>query len=117
MLSAIKRMFTLKLREKLPRLSNTLTTSFDTASLPPDIELILLTGRVKDPEAARKLMEKYGVDNAPDLLKLLPKRRINWKKKLQNLIMRIEGSQPTNPYLKRLYPPEQNKNWVIRGFK
>jgi hypothetical protein len=76
-----------------------------------------LTGRVKDPEAAQKLMDKYGVDNAPDLLKLLPKRRVNWKKKLANIVMRLEGSQATNPYLKRLSPPEQHKNWVIRGFK
>ncbi len=117
MLSAIKSLFTLKPREKLPRLRNSLSTSFDLQELPPDIELILLTGRVKDPESARRLMEKYGVDNAPDLLKLLPKRRINWRRKLGNMIMRLEGSQATNPYLKHLQPDNEGKKWVYREGK
>jgi hypothetical protein len=48
---------------------------YDPLTLDRDVELIILSGRAKDPIGAARLMAQYNVSTASELLPLLPRRR------------------------------------------
>lgn len=89
-------------RDKLPHLSHTLTDKFDPAEQEAEIQLVLMTGLVRDPLAAQRLMEKYDARTAADLLAKLPIRRINWRARLRSWLQVIEGSYASDPHRSEL---------------
>lgn len=85
--------------DKLPKLPHTLTDEFDPLELDPDIQLALMTGLVRDPHEARKLMAKYGATNGAELLvRLPPPPPLDWRKRLAALIRQWEGSYASDPH-------------------
>lgn len=99
------------LRERLPRLPHTLADSFDPMELDPDIQLVLMTGIVRDVHEARKLMEKHGAKNGAELLrKLPPPPRVDWRGRLQNTIRQWEGSYATDPLKEELRQWKQKES-------
>lgn len=108
----IRSIFAKTLHEQLPRLENTLTTAYDPRLLSDDELLILLAGVAKDPSEARRLMQEYGVDNAMALLDVLPKRKINWRRRWKRWTQSIEGSLNSDPFLDLLYPDGSGKNYL-----
>lgn len=100
MKTVLKYLFQRPEREKLPRLSHTLTSDVDpSATLDPDIQLILMTGRVRDPVQARRLMQEYGATNGVELLKRLPPPPpVDWKRRFRAWMRQLEGSYQSDPH-------------------
>lgn len=86
------------IRRNLPRLHQSLMADVDPATLTADEYLILLAGLVKDDDEARKLMAKYKVTSAPELLRVLPPPKVDRWRKLRRWIQALEGSEATNPH-------------------
>jgi len=110
MLRVIRDIFKRTVREKLPKLENTLTSPYDKRTLTSDEELIMLAGVVKDPLEARRLMIEYGTTNATELLKILPKRKINWRRRLKAYLQGLEGSTTNDPFPDLLWPNGDGRN-------
>lgn len=89
---------------KIQRLPSELRTEFSWyQDATPDEQLIMMTMRARSPQAARRLMDAYGVETAADLLPLLPKqRRPHFRQRLKDWLMRLEGAKPTDPIKKDL---------------
>lgn len=109
MIRLIKSWFKKSTYHLLPPLQNTLTSRYDPALATDDELLLMMSGHVKDPAEARRLMAEYGIYNAPQLLPLLPVRKVDWQRRVRNWIMFLEGSQATNPYLDRRRPENLNR--------
>ena len=112
MFRLLRRIFAKTLHEQLPRLDNSLTTAYNPLLLSDDELIILLAGVAKSPTEARRLMEEYGVDNAYALLKVLPKKKINWKRRWKRWTQSLEGSLNNDPYPDLLYPDGSGKNYL-----
>lgn len=110
MIRLIKHIFRRTIREQLPRLENSYTTRYDPASISEDEHLILLAGVAKDPAEARRIMAEYGAPNAVELLKLLPKHKIDWRGRVKRWLLSLEGSYQTDPYKDVLWPPGHSDN-------
>lgn len=98
MMRLISYFFGIKLRERLPQLHRQVWSPFDATDVDPEIHLILMAGVAPDPDAAADLLREYKVTTAAELLTLLPRRSFNIMRKLRNLLMRIEGSYPSDPH-------------------
>lgn len=98
MMRLIRYFFGIKLRDRLPQLQHRVWSPFDSTSVDPEIHLILMAGIAPDPDAATDLLRQYKVATAAELLAALPRRSFNLKRKIRNLLMRIEGSYPTDPH-------------------
>ena len=72
----------------------------------------MLAGVAKDPMEARRLMADYHASNALELLKVLPKRQINWRRRLRSWIQGVEGSSSTDPYKALLWPDGTGTNYL-----
>lgn len=95
-------------REKLPRLPHTLAEEFDPLELDSDIRLALMTGLVRDPHEARKLMVQYGAKNGAELLaRLPPPPPVDWRKRLQAWIRQLEGGYQSDPHKEELRRREE----------
>lgn len=110
MIRVIKHILRRTIREQLPRLENSLTARYDPMALNDDERLILLAGVAKDPAEARRIMSEYGATNAIELLKLLPKRKINWRGRLHRWLLSLEGSYQSDPYSDLLWPSGHSEN-------
>ncbi len=91
------RRFRRYVRPPLPRASVPLqfVSEYDITTANQEAKMVMLAGYARTPFEAQKLMEKYGVKTARDLLPLLPplRRRVNPLSRLANIIMRIEGAR------------------------
>ena len=86
------------IRDDLPKLKRTMADEFDPTDLDPEVELVLTTGRLRDPHEVRQAMERYEVYTAMELIPLLPKpRRAGWRKRLKNWLRHLEGSYASDP--------------------
>lgn len=112
MIKVIRDIFARTIREQLPKLENTLTASYDLSLMGDDERLIMLAGVAKDPVEARRLMEAYSATNALELLKVLPKRQINWRRRLRSWVQGVEGSSSTDPYKALLWPDGSGTNYL-----
>lgn len=71
-----------------------------TMQLDQDIQLIIMSGKAKDPIGAQRLMEAYKVETAAELIPLLPKRkRPTIKARLLSWVQRLLGLHATDPAL------------------
>jgi hypothetical protein len=85
-------------RAKLPHLERDYTNG-ERLDMNPDVEIILRTGRIRDEARARKLMEEMGVKTGYEAVELLPPRPpVNWRKRVQNWLARLEGAYTSNPH-------------------
>lgn len=112
MIKVIKDIFARTIREQLPKLENTLTAQYDLSLMGEDERLIMLAGVAKDPIEARRLMNDYHAPNALELLKVLPKRQINWRRRLRSWIQGVEGSSSSDPYRELLWPDGSGTNYL-----
>ncbi len=112
MLKVIRDIFRHTIREKLPKLENTLTVQFRPEEVDAETYLVLLAGVAKDPETAKRLMEEYNVTTGPDLLAVLPKRQIHWRRRLRLWIQGLEGSLTNDPYELLLWPSGDGSNYL-----
>lgn len=110
MFRVAKAIFARTIREHLPKLENTLTAEYDITRLGDDERLIMLAGVAKDPVEARRLMDDYQCTSALDLLDVLPKRKIHWRRRLRLYIQGIEGSVSNDPYERLLWPDGSESN-------
>lgn len=91
------------IRDKLPKLQRTLATDFDPAELDPEIRLVLMTGRARDPSAVKELMKKHEVYTALELIPYLPKRiPTPWQKRFRAWLRGLEGSYQSDPLANEL---------------
>lgn len=98
----VRYLFHLRRQDKLPPLETSLVTKFDPAQSEDETRLVLMTGRVRDEAGAGALLEQYGVDNAYDLLPLLPEARPPVRKRLHRWIQLVEGAYGTDPHFDEL---------------
>lgn len=112
MIRVIRAIFRRTVRENLPKLENTLTSKYDRAAIGDDELLIMLAGVAKDPVEARRLMSEYEVANALELLKVIPKRQIHWRRRLRSYLQSLEGSVTNDPYEQLLWPEGKGKNYL-----
>jgi len=92
-------LFTRHQRDKLPRLGGRLKLEFDPLELDSDIQLVLMSGRARDIQEARKLMEKYGAKTGAELLALLPPPPpVDWRRRLRSWLRHLEGSYESDPH-------------------
>lgn len=84
-------------RAKLPHLEKEFTNG-ERLDLNQDVEIILLSGRIRDESRAEQLMEELGVHTGYEAVALLPPRPpVNWRKRIQNWIARLEGAYTSDP--------------------
>lgn len=102
------------IREHLPRLENSLTVAYDPATLTEDERLILLRGVAKDPGEARRIMQEYGAANAVELLAMLPKPKINVRRRVKRWLLGLEGSHLSDPTKDKFWPPNHSQNYIER---
>lgn len=114
LLRLYKHIFRRSIRESLPRLDNSLTVNYDRTALTEDERLILLRGVAKDPAEARRIMREYGASNAVELLALLPKPKINWRRRLRRWLLTLEGSHQSDPSKDSFWPPGHSNNYIER---
>ena len=112
MFKVLRQIFGKTVHEQLPRLENSLTAPYDPLLINDDELLILLAGVAKDPREARRLMDEYHVTTAHDLFKVLPKRKIHWRRRLKRWTQSVEGSLSTDPYNELLWPDGSGKNYL-----
>lgn len=112
MIRVIRDIFRRTIREKLPKLENTFTSKYDRATIGDDEMLIMLAGVAKDPMEARRLMQEYEVTDALALLAVLPKRKINWRRRLRSYLQGLEGSMTNDPYPDLLWPKNGGRNFL-----
>lgn len=102
-MSILAYLFRQSAHEKLPRLPHTLADKFDPLELDPDIQLALMTGLVRDPHEARKLMAKYEAKNGAELLaRLPPPPRVDWRRRFQSWLCSLEGAYQSDPHKEEL---------------
>jgi hypothetical protein len=90
------------IREKLPRLESELANP-DRLEIDPNIEILLMTGRIRDESRARELMEEMGVDQGYEAVRLLPPPpKVNWRRRLQAWLAHLEGAYMSNPHSSEL---------------
>ena len=86
-------------RDKLPRLETTLANP-DRLDIDPKVELLLMTGRIRDESRAWEVMEEMGVTEGYEAVRLLPPPpKVNWRKRVQNWLARLEGGYTSDPHL------------------
>lgn len=112
MFKVIRDIFRRTEREKLPKLENTLTSAYDRLAIGDDELLIMLAGVAKDPVEARKLMDEYEVGSAVELLKVMPRRKIHWRRRLRSYLQGLEGSVTNDPYPELLWPDGKGRNYL-----
>lgn len=99
----IKYLFRRSVRDKLPPLKHSLTDDIDPLELDRELELILMTGRVRDIHEARRLMDKYQATSAVELLKKLPPRPpVDWRGRFRRWLAQLEGAYINDPYQSEL---------------
>ena len=78
---------------KIARLPTDLVTPFTFLDIDRESELVMMAGAAKDPTAAGKLLKKYNVTTAAQLLPLLPKhKKPSLQSRLLRWAQRLEGS-------------------------
>lgn len=85
-------------RDKLPHLKRSLSEEYSPVDLESEIQLVLMTGLVRDPAAARQLMEKYQVSTAAELLEMLPTPHVDWQGRFRRWLQTLEGSYASDPH-------------------
>lgn len=87
------------IRENLPPLQRSLTENIDPLELDDDLQLVLMTGRVRDIHEARRLMAKYEVTTGAELLgKLPPRPPVDWRRRFQRWLAQLEGAYEHDPH-------------------
>lgn len=112
MFKVIRDIFRRTTHENLPKLENTLTSQYDRLNIGDDELLIMLAGIAKDPVEAKRLMKEYEVENALELLRVIPKRQINWRRRLRSYLQGLEGSVTNDPYPQLLWPDGSGENYL-----
>lgn len=74
-----------------------LINPYTLANASEDEKLLMALGHARSPDHARELLERWG-PTAADVVDNIPRRRARWKARLRNLLMRLDGHQPGNPY-------------------
>jgi hypothetical protein len=96
-------------RDKLPKLETTLANP-DRLELNPEVEMLLLTGRIRDESRAWEVMQEMGVKYGHEAVKLLPPPpKVNWRKRVQNWFARLEGGYTSDPHAQELYQLRREK--------
>lgn len=112
MFRVLKAIFAKTVRESLPKLENTLTAKYNPLDIGEEEYLILMAGVAKDPEEARRLMRTYNASTAFELFKVLPKRKVNWRRRLRLYTQSLEGSMNSDPYKQLLWPDGSGTNYL-----
>lgn len=72
-----------------------------------DERLLMLLGKARSPQAARELLEQFRANSAYEVIQKLPKRRKrSFRSRLKQLIRKIDGHQPGDPYRCEAYKEE-----------
>lgn len=78
---------------------------------------IIASGHAKDAAGARRLMDRYDVTDATDLLPLLPKiKPINYRYRLYRWLCSIAGELPYDPH-KNSEKPRKSGGIIVTNFK
>jgi hypothetical protein len=98
----LRGLFSLHLRQTLPRLRHHLTNGrkLDT----PDIEaqILLDAGVVRDWAEARRLIKTSGKDVLTLFWELSLKRKANWQRRLRNRLIFFVGGYPFDPHKREM---------------
>ena len=94
----LRYLFAKSRHEKLPHLQNHLTAGYHLDDLDAEAHLLMLAGIVKDPAAARRLLEENGGITASEYLTKMPRRRVDVRARLRRWIQSVEGSSATDPH-------------------
>jgi hypothetical protein len=94
----------LRRQQKIFAPGRELRLDYDTTmQIDEDIQLIIMSGKAKDPIGAARLLDEYKVETAAELIPLLPKRkRPSIKARLLRWVQRLLGLYPTDPTLESL---------------
>lgn len=82
---------------KLPRLQGRFKNPVDPSELDEDNALILLAGIARDEYEAEKLLKKAKT-SAVEFLKRLPKRRIDYMRRVRAWLRSLEGAYESDPH-------------------
>lgn len=82
---------------KLPRLQGRFKNPVNPSELADDNELILLAGIARDEYEAEKLLKKANT-SAVEFLKRLPKRRIDYMRRIRAWLRSVEGAYESDPH-------------------
>ena len=89
-------------QQKIFAASGDIRSEYDVMEMDRDVELIILAGRAKDPTGAARLMQKYNVSTASELLPLLPKRhRPSVRARMRQWVQRLLGVTEYDPMTHR----------------
>ncbi len=88
--------------DRLPRLPSGYKVDFDPDGLTWDELQVLGAMGAKDKLGVKRLMDEYDVETVPELLAVLPRKKIDYKHRFMNWLRRLEGSSETPP--RRRYP-------------
>lgn len=108
--SFLKRMFTLKRKEKLHLLPRGYRTDYD-KHVSRDVEKVFAQSGVRSPDGIDRLMRRHKVSSIDELLPLLPdpNRKVKPLERFGLWVMRLEGRTPyeatINPSLRNLNLP------------
>lgn len=102
-----------RIPSRIPPLPRDLITSFDIANCDEDELLILMSGKAKDRHAIKRLLEKYKVATAKELLALLPRRKPrSLRLRIMDWLRRAEGSYEHDPLRHQLKKPKESHSRV-----
>ncbi len=102
-------------QHRIARLPTELINTYKVGEQDADTLLILMSAQARDPHAVQRLMQRYNVTSAAELIPLLPKRkRPNWKKRLLNWLRRLEGSYAADPIHREFLAERQIR--TMRGY-
>lgn len=88
-------------KQGLPHAVDRFANPLDVLNMTMDEELILMTGKVRGVETIPVLMEKYQAGDAVELIQKLPGLKpVDWRRRLRNWIVRLEGGYESDPHAK-----------------
>lgn len=98
----LKVMFVMKRKERLPRLPRGYTTEYD-RKVGYDVEKVFFLSGVRTPDGIDGLLRRFRVSSIPELLPLLPDphRKLKPLERLGRWTMRLMGTTPHEPVVKR----------------
>lgn len=83
------------LRDHLPHLPAQLVNPYDPRALTVDEQLVMMSGRARDPAKAVQVIQEAGAASALDMDLRREKPKANKRERLMNWLRRLEGSTPT----------------------
>lgn len=85
-------------RRRIKNLPGGFAGEFNVSKLDVDERILMTAALARDPNQARKLMEKYDAETALDVFNALPKRRVaTWIERFWDWLRRIEGTSEHDP--------------------